>query len=117
MKIKLPEAMKLIMERIAASGYDIYLVGGAVRDYFLGKETNDYDLCTDMPLDLLKMAIPAFHIMKENDHRNTGTMTIGDIRIDISTIKGNNIEEDLSRRDFTMNAIAATPYIMAVKLL
>lgn len=98
--------IKDIMSIIKKQNYDVYIVGGYVRDYLLNIKNEDYDLATNMPLEELKKVIPNLHIMKENNHRETSTIRINEKIIEISSFKGNNIEEDLSNRDFTINALA-----------
>ena len=105
--INIPKPIKDILKKITEQGYEAYLVGGAVRDAIIGKENKDYDLCTNMPLPLVKELFPSFVIMKPNNHRNTGIIRINDIDIEISEFRGKNLTEDLSNRDFTINAIAA----------
>lgn len=95
-----------VLNRINSAGYEAYLVGGAVRDAVLNKENKDYDLCTNMPLSLIKEIFPTFVIMKPNNHRNTGVMRINGEEIEISEFRGKDLVEDLSNRDFTMNAMA-----------
>ena len=107
MKITIPLEIKELMEQIQNQSYHVYLVGGYVRDQILGRENKDYDLCTDMPLEEIKKLYPKFNIMRENDHRNTGNIRIGNLEVEISSFRGKNLQEDLSERDFTMNAIAA----------
>ncbi len=106
MKIDIPQEVKQIIDIINNHSYEAYLIGGAVRDAVLGKENDDYDLCTNMPLEELKKIIPNFTIMKENNHRNTGVIRINGVEIEVSSFKGKTIEEDLSKRDITINAIA-----------
>ena len=106
MKITIPQEIKEVLERISNTSYHAYIVGGAVRDRLIGRPNDDYDLCTDMPLEEVKKLFPGFTIMKENDHRNTGIIRINGLEIEISSIRGNSLKEDLSKRDFTMNAIA-----------
>lgn len=98
--------IKDIMSIIKKQNYDVFIVGGYVRDYLLNIKNEDYDLATNMPLEELKKVIPNLHIMKENNHRETSTIRINEKIIEISSFKGNNIEEDLSNRDFTINALA-----------
>lgn len=106
MKIDIPDFLKDILGKINDAGYEAYLVGGAVRDAVLGKENKDYDLCTNMPFTEISKLFPKFIVMKENDHRNTGTFRVNGEDIEITAFRGNSLKEDLSNRDFTINAIA-----------
>mgnify|MGYP002674447599 CR=1 FL=1 len=45
-KAQIPAEARFIMERLQASGYEAYLVGGAVRDLILGRQPGDYDITT-----------------------------------------------------------------------
>ena len=107
MTITIDEKVKELMQIIESNNYHIYLVGGAVRDQIIGRDNKDYDLCTDMPLEKIKKVFPQFVIMRENDHRNTGNMRIGNVEIEISSFRGKDLKEDLLERDLTMNAVAA----------
>ena len=104
--LKIPTTIQEVINTITESGFEAYLVGGAVRDTIIGKESKDYDICTNMPLNMIKELYPNFHLMKPNNNRNTGIMRINNLEIEISTYKGKSIQEDLSNRDFTINAIA-----------
>lgn len=106
MRIEINSTIKKILNQINNNGYEAYLIGGAVRDTLLSQKSNDYDICTNMPLTKLKELYPKFVIMKPNNNRNTGVIIIDKIVIEISEYKGNNLIEDLSNRDFTINAIA-----------
>ena len=105
------------------AGFEIYLVGGAVRDGILGIETNDFDFTTNAsPEDSLGL-------LKKKGYKTTeigkafGTIetTIEKCSIHITTYRedtygkdsrkpevqtSNNLDTDLSRRDFTINALA-----------
>jgi len=107
MQITVPEEIRQIIDSINSLGYEAYLIGGAVRDSILDIPNNDYDLCTNMPLEQIKEILPRFRLMKENDHRNTGIIKINGEEIEISSFHGKTIEEDLSKRDLTINAIAS----------
>jgi len=102
----MPDEVRELMDNVYDNGYEIYIVGGYVRDLMLGIDSNDYDLCTNAPLEEIKKIYPKFRIMKKNNHRNTGTININNNIIEISSMKGDTIEEDLVNRDFTINAIA-----------
>ncbi len=106
MELPINPLVKDILNKINESGYEAYLVGGAVRDNLLGIPSKDFDICTNMPLSKVQELLPRFHIMKPNKNRTTGIMRIDGIDIEISEFKGQTLEEDLSNRDFTINAIA-----------
>lgn len=96
---------------------ECYLVGGYVRDYILGINSNDYDICTSASVDELKNILQGY---KYTIEFNTINIKFNDINIDITPYrkeykyykrkpilydKINNLEEDLIRRDFTINTI------------
>jgi poly(A) polymerase len=105
------------------AGFELALVGGPVRDAFLGRETNDLDFTTsanpDEILEVLKGHVDA----QWDIGREFGTIgaRIGDDTVEITTYRadsydsesrkpvvafGNNLEDDLFRRDFTVNSMA-----------
>ncbi len=120
MKIQLPEHVKNIIEKLQAAGYEAYAVGGCVRDSILGRVPDDWDITTS--------AKP--HEVKELFRRTIdtgiqhGTVTVmmdkegyevTTYRIDGEYEDGRhpkdvtftaNLQEDLRRRDFTINAMA-----------
>lgn len=106
MKLPMNRIIIDVLSKINEQGYEAYLVGGAVRDAILDKPNKDYDICTNMPLSKIKELYPKFVIMKPNNHRKTGIMRVDNFEIEISEFKGKNLIEDLSNRDFTINAIA-----------
>ena len=93
--MELPNELKKYIQLIIDNGYECYLVGGAVRDYFINIKNKDYDLCTNMPFDKLKELIPHITIMKENDHRNAAIIRNKGFDIEITSFRGNNLKEDL----------------------
>ena len=120
--IKIPEILKEFNSCFEKNGFKAYLVGGAVRDMIMGKEVHDWDVTTDArPEDvqrIFKKVIPTgiqhgtvtVHFMKKEievtTFRTEGTYTDG--RHPDSVSFTSDLTEDLSRRDFTMNAIAAS---------
>lgn len=106
MKISMNQTIGNLLTTINDCGYEAYLVGGAVRDAILNQPNKDYDICTNMPLYLIKEIYPEFHLMKPNNRRNTGVIRLDGLEIEISDLKGKSITEDLSNRDFTINALA-----------
>lgn len=114
------QAAVYIMEKLENAGYQAYLVGGCVRDILLERIPNDYDLATDAKptavQKLFEKTIPT-----GIDH-GTVTVLVDDVPVEVTTFRvegeykdGRRPEEvqfvkqlshDLSRRDFTINAMA-----------
>lgn len=111
--------MKEIIERLNKNGYDAFVVGGYVRDYLLGIQSKDIDICTNAPIDeiinIFKKEGKAFkefyayHIEKDGYSYDITTF-----RRELKYKKNKPIEleiahslgEDLLRRDFTINTFA-----------
>ena len=123
----LPPAIREVAHVLHGAGHDVVLVGGAVRDFLLGRDHGDWDLATsatpDEVVGLFRRTIPT-----GIEH---GTVTVlfgrGDERVttEITTFRGEGdyvdgrrpsevrfhraLELDLARRDFTINAMAWNP--------
>lgn len=108
-----------ILEEINKSGYEAYLVGGFVRDYILGIESNDIDICTSArPRELLEIFENA-KIPKED--YGAVVLSYKDVRYEITTFRKeiryvdhrrpekivyiDSLKEDILRRDFTINTL------------
>ena len=121
MKIKNEPVLKDFYSHFEAAGFKAYLVGGAVRDIFLHKKPHDFDVATNAaPQDVMKL----FKIVIPTGFEH-GTVTVHfkGLEIEVTTFRTESgysdgrhpdsvnyaatIEEDLARRDFTINAIAA----------
>lgn len=118
----IPREVLKIAERLLAAGFDTWCVGGAIRDNLLGLENKDFDLTTAAhPEDvqqLFKRTIPigVDHgtVAVLDRHRTPHEVTT--FRRDVTTdgrrarvAFGVSLDEDLARRDFTINAIAYHP--------
>ncbi|MBP8591261.1 HD domain-containing protein [Candidatus Shapirobacteria bacterium] len=117
----LPPEIKAIFEKFSQAGWEIYLVGGAVRDMLLGKkEINNWDFTTnacpekiqslfeesfyDNQYGTVKIPHPKFTPIEITTYRHEKGYR--DFRHPDQIFWGKTIEEDLSRRDFTIDAIA-----------
>lgn len=118
--ITIPEDVQSILDALASAGHKAYAVGGCIRDSILGIEPNDWDISTSAaPAEVKKLFEKTFDTGIQHgtvtvvlNHRNYEVTTF---RIDGRYSDGRrpesveftaSVAEDLSRRDFTMNAIA-----------
>ncbi len=106
------------------NGFNLYIVGGAVRDYFLKIENDDYDFATDATpqevISIFKTTIPTgiqhgtvTVRFKKNSYEVTTFRCDGDYidgRRPQSVEFIRNLDEDLKRRDFSINALAANAF-------
>jgi len=120
MSIRVPQELKNIFDKFEQANYEIYLVGGAVRDYIMNRPINDWDFTTSArPEQIMELFDDAFY------NNKFGTVGIPSEEFkphEITTFRtesnyfdnrrpenvewGKSLEEDLERRDFTINAIA-----------
>lgn len=125
MKIYLPQGASRILAALKQNGFEAHIVGGCVRDTLLGQTPHDYDICTSaLPEQVLKcfpknktLSIGLKHgtitVLDNNvpyevtTYRTDGTYTDGRHPDNVSFVS--SLEEDLSRRDFTVNAMAYSP--------
>lgn len=119
----LPKEVKFIIDELISHGYEAYIVGGCVRDKIMGIVPHDYDITASaMPSEIKSI----FKSTADTGIKHgTVTVIIGNKPFEVTTFRSefgysdsrhpdkvvfiNNIEEDLKRRDFTMNAIAFNP--------
>jgi poly(A) polymerase len=112
-----------LARRLAAAGHECYLVGGTVRDAFLGATSPDVDLSTDAPPAEVQRVVTGWaeDLWLQGARFGTVAMHKGGLRLEVTTYRadvyrpesrkpsvsyGTRIEEDLARRDFTINAMA-----------
>ncbi len=121
--MKMLESANHIIQTIEEAGGEAYIVGGAVRDMLLKREPGDYDLATSFLPDEVMRLFPVV-IPTGLDH-GTVTVVLDHIPFEVTTFRsestysdrrrpdevtlGVSLEEDLTRRDFTINAMALKP--------
>ena len=123
MKINISQGAERVLNMLEKAGFEAYIVGGAVRDSIMGKIPSDYDIATNA----LPKQIKALFPRTIDTGIKHGTVTVVDNKIgyEITTYRSEekyadnrhpdevsfvkDIETDLKRRDFTMNAIAYNP--------
>ena len=132
MEIKLPQNVLIILDRLEKAGYEAYCVGGAVRDSLMGMIPGDWDITTSaMPKETREL-FSDYKTIDTGLKHGTLTVIIDHIPYEITTyrIDGDyednrhpdevsftkNLQEDLARRDFTVNAIAYNPTVGVVDL-
>lgn len=121
MEVKLPPFVKKIIEKFQSAGFEIYIVGGAVRDILMDKKVTDWDFTTNAtPEEILKIFPEGFY---DNQFGTVGISHESSTRpYEITTFRrefgysdkrrpdriewGKTLEEDLARRDLTINAMA-----------
>lgn len=118
--MRMPENVREILERLEQAGYEAWCVGGAVRDALLGQEPEDWDVTTGAPPEAVLDLFAPNALPTGLRH---GTVTVGGGRgVEVTTFRRDgeyldnrrpdhveftrSLTEDLSRRDFTVNAIA-----------
>lgn len=120
MELKLPEFVLLLIQKLTSAGFEIYVVGGAVRDILMGREVKDWDFTTSAtPEQILAVFPDAFYNNKFGTvsvvDKNKKAYEITTFRREIGysdkrhpdkVVWGQTLEEDLGRRDFTINAMA-----------
>jgi len=119
------EPIKSLAHAFDSAGFELALVGGPVRDAFLGREVHDLDFTTSATPDQIEGLVTPLAQAVWDVGREFGTIAcqIGKDTFEITTYRsdaydgasrkpvvafGSSLEADLKRRDFTMNAMALT---------
>ncbi|MBQ6560188.1 MAG: hypothetical protein IJL85_05100, partial [Erysipelotrichaceae bacterium] len=119
--MQISDAISIVLNELIRHGQDAYLVGGAVRNYLLGIESDDYDVTTSADPDTLKEVFRDYHLYDVGKKHGTVTILIGEDKIDVTPYRFEadyrdhrhpdtvlftaDLKEDLERRDFTINAM------------
>lgn len=118
--IRIPRIVKNFSSFFLEAGFQCYLVGGAVRDMLMGRKVQDFDIATDAIPEQVKKIFR--RVIPTGIKHGTVTVLFKGIRFEVTTFRidqeyrdgrrpdsvifSPSIEEDLKRRDFTINAMA-----------
>lgn len=122
MKFEIPDGAQRILQTLNVAGHEAYLVGGCVRDLLRGVEPHDWDICTSALPEETERCFAGQRVIETGLKHGTVTVLEGGEPYEITTYRTEgpysdsrrpdfvrfvpDLEEDLARRDFTMNAIA-----------
>lgn len=117
---RVPPGVRRVLDRLAGAGHEAYLVGGCVRDLLLGRRPADWDIATDARPEQVIALFPGARA-----RGRFGTVALPGVPVEVTTFRTegpysdrrrpdrvefvSSIEADLSRRDFTCNALALLP--------
>ncbi len=120
--MKIPGYIKKIIKTIEKNNHEAYIVGGACRDFLMGKTPIDYDLTTSAEPSEIKEIFKKYKLFNYGEKHGTISIYIQKKEVQVTTYRTEttysdnrhpdrvcflkDLKEDLSRRDFTINAIA-----------
>lgn len=123
MELKIPEKAEIILHTLEKAGYEAYVVGGCVRDSILGRSPDDWDITTSAKPEEVKALFR--RTVDTGLIHGTVTVMLDKEGFEVTTYRVDgeyedgrhpkevsftaSLEEDLKRRDFTMNAMAYNP--------
>lgn len=123
--MRLPEDVSAAMDRLERAGFAAYAVGGCVRDAELGLAPHDWDVCTAATPAEMQRVFAGERTIETGLRHGTLTVILDRTPLEITTFRQDGayldgrhpsavrftrrIEDDLSRRDFTVNAMAYRP--------
>lgn len=122
LKLNIPDDARYIINTLYDNGYDAFVVGGCVRDAILGVDAKDWDITTSAKPDEIKKCFNNRHLISIGEKHGTVGVVINKKVYEVTTYRidgdyndnrhpesvefTDDIEKDLSRRDFTVNAMA-----------
>ena len=123
--MNIPESVYFCLNELESKGFAAYLVGGCVRDHFLGLKPHDFDICTDALPEQIEGVFENFPlVLAGKKHGTVGVVTASGV-VEITTFRTEgpyrdsrhpdwvkfvgDVRDDLARRDFTVNAMAWSP--------
>ncbi len=121
-KLPIPRAIHNLSLLFKANGFELFLVGGSIRDYLLGRNPSDFDFCTSATPSQMQGILSDYHLITIGAKYGTIGLSFGGVACEITTFRTerdytdnrhpqsvafeSDIGADLARRDFTINAIA-----------
>lgn len=125
MNIQIPGDVGDLLNRLDANGFEAYAVGGCVRDSLLGLSPHDWDIATSALPEETERVFADRRVLETGLKHGTVTVLCGKIPVEVTTFRVDgaysdgrhpdevrfteSLKEDLSRRDFTVNAMAYRP--------
>ena len=122
---KIPPQVNTVIRILNENGHSAYVVGGACRDLIMGKSAHDWDITTSALPEETSAVFSDCKVIETGIKHGTVTVIIDSMSVEITTYRiesgysdnrhpdsvsfTDRVEEDLSRRDFTVNAIAFSP--------
>ncbi len=103
--MKIPFEVRKVLTTLEEKGYEGFVVGGAIRNEMLGLTPKDYDVCTNAPHNQLEAIFKDFKLFQTGLKSGTVTVILNSVHIEVTTYRAKSLEEDLIRRDFTVNSI------------
>lgn len=123
--MELPPHVEFILAEMKKNGYSAHIVGGSVRDAVIGRERSDFDITTNALPEQTKAVFEGYRIIETGIKHGTVTLVLDGEPYEITTYRVDGdykdnrhpesvtftaqLEEDLMRRDFTVNAMAYAP--------
>ena len=123
--LTLPPQVHTALDRLAAAGWEAYVVGGAVRDALRGCAAGDWDITTNAEPAQVERVFAGERLIETGLKHGTVTVLLDGLPLEITTYRVDgdytdhrrpdavrftrSLREDLLRRDFTMNALAYNP--------
>ena len=131
-QLEFPKAAKALIGELEKNGYEAFFVGGAVRDLLLGNLPGDLDITTSATPDEMKAVFKEYRVIETGIRHGTLTVISDSVPYEITSYRidgeysdsrhpetvnfTRSLREDLSRRDFTVNAMAYNDRVGVVDL-